>query len=110
MVLQFASESDGQWSLSYEGLETLPHAIALVNCRALSSYGKETKSSGNVKVLKDVDLDLNGRHVIVVEDLIDSGHTLRWMTDYLRRNKCASVSLVCLLNKPSRRQADVDIK
>src|SRR3954466_9008970 len=74
---------------------------------ALSSYGKETKSSGQVRVLKDLDSSLEGRHVIIVEDIVDTGLTLHYLQDFLRARAPKTVRTACLLSKPSRRQVDV---
>ena len=74
-----------------------------------SSYGNATESSGNVKILKDLDYDITGRHVVVVEDIIDSGNTMNYLLAYLKARKAASVKLCAFLSKPSRRQVDVKI-
>ena len=76
---------------------------------ALSSYGKGTTSSGQVMVLKDVDSSLEGRDVIIVEDIVDTGLTLHYLQDILKARAPRSVRTACLLNKPSRRQVDVDV-
>ncbi|MDA8352120.1 MAG: hypoxanthine phosphoribosyltransferase [Firmicutes bacterium] len=70
---------------------------------AVSSYGNSTKSSGVVRIIKDLDTTVEGRHVIVVEDIIDSGLTLNYLLDLLRRRNAASVKVVTLLDKPGRR-------
>lgn len=78
---------------------------------AISSYGADTKSSGVVRLLKDLDTNVCGRHVLIVEDIVDTGWTLR--LSYLRENmlarKCASVKVCALLDKPSRRKVDVGV-
>ena len=74
-----------------------------------SSYGNATKSSGTVRILKDLDFDITGCHVIVVEDIIDSGTTMEYLKKYLQNRKAASVRLCSFLSKPSRRTVDVDI-
>lgn len=74
-----------------------------------SSYGNETKSSGSVKILKDLDYDIEGKHLIVIEDIIDSGTTMNYLMKYFRERKPASVKLCSLLSKPSRRTVDVNI-
>ena len=76
---------------------------------ALSSYGKGTTSSGQVMVLKDVDSSLEGRHVIIVEDIVDTGLTLHYLQDILKARAPRSVRTACLLSKPSRRQVDVQV-
>ena len=72
-----------------------------------SSYGNATESSGTVRILKDLDYDIKGKHVILVEDIIDSGTTMHYLLDYIRLRKAASVRLCAFLNKPSRRTVDV---
>jgi hypoxanthine phosphoribosyltransferase len=76
---------------------------------ALSSYGKGTTSSGQVMVLKDVDSSLEGRHVIIVEDIVDTGLTLHYLQDILKARAPRSVRTACLLSKPSRRKVDVQV-
>jgi hypoxanthine phosphoribosyltransferase len=70
---------------------------------AVSSYGQQTKSSGVVKIIKDLDTPVEGRHVLIVEDIIDSGLTLSYLADLLRRRNAQSVKIVTLLDKPGRR-------
>ena len=74
-----------------------------------SSYGSGTESSGSVKILKDLDYDIHGRHVLVVEDIIDSGTTMKYLLGYFRSRRPASVKLCSFLSKPSRRKVEVDI-
>src|SRR6476661_5040709 len=74
---------------------------------AVSSYGKGTTSSGQVRVLKDLDSNLEGRHVIVVEDIVDTGLTLHYLQDLLKARAPKSMKTACLLSKPSRRKVDV---
>ena len=74
-----------------------------------SSYGNSTESSGSVKILKDLDYDIAGKHLIVIEDIIDSGTTMAYLTKYFQAMKPASVKLCALLSKPSRRKVDVHI-
>ncbi|ABU56981.1 hypoxanthine phosphoribosyltransferase [Roseiflexus castenholzii] len=76
---------------------------------ATSSYGKTTESSGVVRMLKDLDTDIAGRHVVIVEDIIDSGLTLAYLRGHLLRRNPASLRICALLNKPSRRRADIPI-
>lgn len=76
---------------------------------AVSSYAKGTKSSGEVRMLKDLDSGLEGRHVIIVEDIVDTGLTLRYLQDILRARSPKSLRTACLLSKPSRRQVDVQV-
>ncbi|HWT45202.1 MAG TPA: hypoxanthine phosphoribosyltransferase [Vicinamibacterales bacterium] len=76
---------------------------------AVSSYGKGTKSSGQVMVLKDVGSSLEGRNVIIVEDIVDTGLTLHYLQDIFKARAPRSVRTACLLSKPSRRQVDVHV-
>ena len=77
---------------------------------AISSYGSGTKSSGVVRILKDLDTDINGRHVVVVEDIIDTGLTLSWLVSNLNSRGPASVEICTLLRKPDALQMSVDVK
>ena len=77
---------------------------------AVSSYGSGTKSSGVVRILKDLDTDISGRHVLIVEDIIDTGLTLSWLVSNLNSRKPASVEIVTLLRKPDALQMSVDVK
>lgn len=77
---------------------------------AISSYGSGTKSSGVVRILKDLDTDISGRHVLVVEDIIDTGLTLSWLISNLASRGPASVEIVTLLRKPEAQQMTVDVK
>ena len=74
---------------------------------SVSSYGSGTTTTGAVKINKDLSQDIAGRHVIIVEDILDSGVTLSYLKNYLEVRKPASITLVTLLDKPSRRRADV---
>ena len=76
---------------------------------AISSYGSGTTSSGVVRILKDLDTDITGRHVLLVEDIIDTGLTLSWLIANLRSRGPASVEIATLLRKPEALQMDVDI-
>jgi hypoxanthine phosphoribosyltransferase len=77
---------------------------------AVSSYAKSTKSSGEVRMLKDLDSGLEGRHVIIVEDIVDTGLTLTYLQDILRARAPKSLKTACLLSKPSRRKVEVDVE
>jgi hypoxanthine phosphoribosyltransferase len=77
---------------------------------AISSYGSGTKSSGVVRILKDLDTDISGRHVLVVEDIIDTGLTLSWLISNLNSRGPASVEICTLLRKPEAQQMSVDVK
>jgi len=72
---------------------------------AVSSYGSSTDSSGVVRILKDLDMDIEGRNVLIVEDVIDSGLTLKYLTKNLNSRHPASLDIVTLLDKPGRRKA-----
>lgn len=74
-----------------------------------SSYGSGTQSSGSVKILKDLDYDIENKHLIVIEDIIDSGTTMNYLLKYFEARKPASVKLCALLSKPSRRTVEVKI-
>ncbi|MGZ5367421.1 hypoxanthine phosphoribosyltransferase [Aeromicrobium sp.] len=77
---------------------------------AVSSYGSGTTSSGVVRILKDLDSDITGRHVLIVEDIIDTGLTLSWLVANLKSRGPASVEIATLLRKPDALQMDVDVK
>jgi len=76
---------------------------------AVASYAKGTTTSGEVRLLKDLDSGLQGRHVIIVEDIVDTGLTLTYLQDILRAREPKSLRTACLLSKPSRRQVDVKV-
>lgn len=78
-----------------------------VDFMAVSSYGNETKSSGVVRILKDLSTDIQGRHVIIAEDIIDSGLTLRYLMENLLSRKPASLTVAALLRKDTPAQADI---
>ncbi|GMK42547.1 hypothetical protein PCCS19_56070 [Paenibacillus sp. CCS19] len=75
---------------------------------AVSSYGASTKSSGVVKIIKDLDVTVEGREVLVVEDIIDSGLTLSYLIDVLERRNAKSVTVVTLFDKPARRTVELE--
>jgi hypoxanthine phosphoribosyltransferase len=77
---------------------------------AVSSYGSGTKSSGVVRILKDLDTDISGRHVLIVEDIIDTGLTLSWLVRNLVSRGPASVEICTLLRKPDALQMSVEVK
>ena len=86
---------------------TVPCSIDFM---AVSSYGKSTSSSGQVQLLKDLDSGLEGREVVIVEDIVDTGLTLSYLQDILRARSPRSLRTACLLSKPSRRQTDVKVE
>ena len=86
------------------------HHPAEMDWMAVSSYGSGTKSSGVVRILKDLDQDITGRNVLVVEDIIDSGLTLSWLMSTLSSRGPASVEVCTLLRKPDAAQVDVPVR
>jgi len=76
---------------------------------AVSSYGSSTSSTGVVRILKDLDEDVEGKHILIVEDIIDSGLTLSYLVENLKSRKPRSIKICTLLNKPERRKADVPV-
>jgi len=87
----------------------LNHSVQM-DWMAVSSYGSGTKSSGVVRILKDLDADLTGRHVLIVEDIIDSGLTLSWLLSNLRSRGPATVEIATMLRKPDASKVDVDVR
>ena len=85
------------------------HCPPEMDWMAVSSYGSGTRSSGVVRILKDLDTDVHGRHVLIVEDIIDSGLTLSWLKDNLETRGAASVKIATLLRKPDAVKVDVDV-
>jgi len=81
-----------------------------IDFMAISSYGASTDSSGVVRILKDLDINIEGRHVLVVEDIIDSGLTLSYLMRMLESREPASLEICALLTKPERREIDVDVR
>ena len=81
-----------------------------IDFMAVSSYGTSTSSSGVVRILKDLDEDVEGKHLLIVEDIIDSGLTLNYLVENLRSRRPASVKICTLLNKPERRKVDVPVE
>lgn len=77
---------------------------------AVSSYGAGTKSSGVVQIRKDLDTDLTGRHVLIVEDIIDSGLTLSWLLENFASRGAASIEVLALLRKPEAAKVEIDCK
>ena len=77
---------------------------------AVSSYGAGTQSSGVVRIVKDLDTDLDGRHVLIVEDIVDSGLTLSWLKSNLESRNPASIEICALLRKPDAEKVHVDAK
>ena len=90
-------------------VRAMPGAVSL-DFMAVSSYAKGTTSSGEVRLLKDLDTTLDGRNVIIIEDIVDTGLTLTYLQDILRARNPRSLRTACLLSKPSRRQVDVKVE
>ena len=77
---------------------------------AVSSYGNSTTTTGVVRILKDLDYAIEGKHVLIIEDIIDSGVTLKYLMEYLRNRKPESLEIACLLNKPERRTVEIKVE
>lgn len=86
------------------------HTPATMDWMAVSSYGSGTQSSGVVRILKDLDTDISGKHVLIVEDILDSGLTLSWLISNLESRDPASVEVCTLLRKPDAAKVDVDVR
>jgi hypoxanthine phosphoribosyltransferase len=80
-----------------------------IDFMALSSYGSGTTSSGEVRLIKDLDYGLEGRNVVIVEDIVDTGLTLHYLQEILRARNPKTLRTACLLSKPSRRKIDVQV-
>lgn len=77
---------------------------------AVSSYGNSTESSGVVRILKDLDFEVENKDILIIEDIIDSGITLKYLVKYLKAKNPNSVEIACMLNKPERRKVEIDVK
>ena len=89
----------------------LMRAISLdveMDFMSVSSYGSGTKTSGVVRILKDLDSDIAGKNVLIVEDIIDSGLTLAYLMEYLAKRNPKTIKIVTMLSKPARRKADIE--
>ncbi len=75
----------------------------------LQSYGSSTESAGQVTITKDVELPLRNKHVIIVEDIVDTGYTLKYLKEVMSLHQAASVKICCLIDKKERRKVDVDV-
>ena len=91
-------------------LARLLHHPVEMDWMAVSSYGSGTKSSGVVRILKDLDADLTGRNVLIVEDIVDSGLTLSWLLSNLRSRGPKSVEVAAMLRKPEAGKVDLDVR
>ncbi len=85
---------------------TVPHRVDFM---ALSSYGQTATTTGAVRIIMDLRVDIEGRHVLIVEDIIDSGYTLHYLLDVLHTRNPASLRACVLLSKPDRRQVEVPV-
>ena len=81
-----------------------------IDFMAVSSYGSGSESSGNVVIKKDIDGNVEGRDILIVEDIVDTGNTLSFLVDYFKEKNASSVKIVTLLDKPSRRNVNVDVE
>ena len=90
-------------------LRNMPIPLSM-DFMAVSSYGNKTKSSGEVEIRKDLSTSIEGKHVIIVEDIVDSGFTLSYLTRMLASRGAASIKLATLLDKPSRRAPGITLK
>lgn len=81
-----------------------------IDFMAVSSYGSSAQSSGKVKIIKDLEYDLQGRDILIVEDIVDTGLTLKYLVNYLKERNANTVEIATLLDKPSGRKIDVDVK
>ena len=90
-------------------MRALPGTVPM-DWMAISSYGSGTKSSGVVRIIKDLDTDITGRHVLIVEDIIDSGLTLSWIRSNLESRSPASVEICTLLRKPEVAKVEIDVR
>lgn len=84
----------------------MPLAVDFI---AMQSYGKETQTSGVVRLIKDVDMDIHGKDIIIVEDIIDSGLTLQKLTELMEAREPRSIALCTAFDKPSRRKVNIDV-
>ncbi len=106
--LHFVSVLKGAFMFLGDLVRSMDRAVSL-DFMAVSSYGKSTNSSGEVRLLKDLDSGLEGRHVIIVEDIVDTGLTLAYLQEILHARGPKSLRTACLLSKPSRRKVDVKV-
>ena len=124
-IAEKIAEIGQQINMDYEGKETLLVAVlkgsvvfladlmraidipVSIDFMAVSSYGAGTTSTGVVKIIKDLDTPLEGKHLIIVEDILDSGVTLSYLKELLLGRNPASIKIVTLLDKPTRRKADI---
>jgi hypoxanthine phosphoribosyltransferase len=106
--VHFVAVLKGAFMFLADLVRQMPGDVSL-DFMAVSSYAKGTTSSGEVRLLKDLDTTLDGKHVIIVEDIVDTGLTLTYLQDILRARGPKTLRTACLLSKPSRRQVDVAV-
>ena len=106
--LHFVAVLKGAFMFLGDLIRAMDRSVS-IDFMAVSSYGKETTSSGEVRVLKDVDSRLEGRNVVIVEDIVDTGLTLAYLQDILHARSPKALKTACLLSKPSRRLIDVKV-
>ncbi len=121
-LLSHAGQNFAQFAYAYvvdiSGVAGLPGADLMralpmsvpVDWMAVSSYGSGTKSSGVVRILKDLEADISGKHVLIVEDIVDSGLTLSWIKSNLESRNPASVEICTMLRKPDAAKVKVDVR
>lgn len=90
-------------------LKNIDDLMCTIDFICVSSYGKGTKSTGRVNIIKDLSEPIDDKNVIIVEDIIDSGNTLNFIKKYFSAKNAKSVRICTLLNKPSRREVDIDV-
>jgi len=106
--LHFVSVLKGAFMFLGDLIRAMDRPVT-IDFMAVSSYGKSTTSSGEVRVLKDLDTGLEGRNVIIIEDIVDTGLTLAYLQEILHARGPKSLKTACLLSKPSRRVIDVKV-
>jgi hypoxanthine phosphoribosyltransferase len=99
----------GAFLLLADLIRAMPRTVT-IDFMAVSSYGKGTSSSGEVRMIKDLDSGLEGRNVIIVEDIVDTGLTLSYLQEILHARSPKTLRTACLLSKPSRRKIDVKVE
>src|SRR4026209_1467292 len=124
-IREFAAEIEGDYPAGEEihlvcvlkgGFMFMADLVRAMSTRlsldfiAVSSYAKSTTSSGEVRMLKDLDSGLQGRHIVIVEDIVDTGLTLTYLQEILRARSPKTLRTACLLSKPSRRQVEVTVE
>jgi len=106
--LHFVSVLKGAFMFLGDLIRAMDRPVT-IDFMAMSSYGKNTTSSGEVRVLKDLDTGLQGRNVVIIEDIVDTGLTLAYLQEILHARGPKSLKTACLLSKPSRRVVEVKV-